>query len=462
MPVTQAADEPQRGVLAADSGGVLWVLFLFVQLPLICNPGYFSHDELEWWARADVAHWRDMPWAPWSDIAAFQYRPLTFNVWLVLAHGLAATPYLMHLAVVALGTANALLLAACVQHVGASRRGAAVAAAVFVLQPYVAYTHGWTATLADILVLGAGLLALRCVQRIGPSTRRPGLVACAFGVVALIAGALLCKESAVVLPALLLGGLYQHPRRAVVWAIIAAAALVVATYLLLRLGVILHPPHGNGAYAWAIGHVPRRAAEYLLFPFMPPMLEVGPVLLKSPARLLLATLGVVALLVSLATAGWRWPLAWLALVATSLAPVLILGTAYNQYAYLATAAAVAAVAVAWPRLTKAPRGAILIVATVATLHGAAIMQRMRAIGGVQQQFHTDLVRRLADRTSPLAVAATNPADCWLLQRFVAGVPSYRGVALAQRVRVVGCDGVAEGSAFVLMTSSGRLLDASPR
>ena len=64
----------------------LVVSLLALQLPLILNPGYFSHDELQWWARADVPSWSALPWIPWLDLSPLQYRPLTFNLWLVLAH----------------------------------------------------------------------------------------------------------------------------------------------------------------------------------------------------------------------------------------------------------------------------------------------------------------------------------------------------------------------------------------
>lgn len=450
----------RRRIPAPLDGSLLFGLLLLLQLPLICNAGYFSHDELQWWARADVASWGQLPWVPWTDIAAFQYRPLTFNLWLILAHALAAKPYLMHLAFVVLGSANALVLAACVVRAGATRRTAAVTASVFVLLPCVAYTHGWTATLADLLVLGAGLLALRLLQCIDPATTRAGVLSIAVGVVALVAVALLSKESAVVLPALLLVALYRHPRRAVVLAILTACALAVAVYLALRLGVILHTPRSAGSYAWTPTNIPRRLAEYLLFSFMPPMLEIGPVLAKSALRLALASLCVGALLLSLASAGWRWAVVWFALVATALAPVLVLGMAYDHYAYLASAAAVGAIAVAWPHMRRVARRAIAVVAAVALVHGVAVMLRVRDVGSVQQQFHTDLLQRLAERTRPLAIVPSNPADCWLPERFLAGVPSYRGVVLAGRVHLVGCGG-AVGTADVVMTARGHLLDAPP-
>ena len=53
---------------------------LILQLPLILNPGYFSHDELQWAALANAS----TP-SPWLETSAFQYRPLTFSLWMALS-----------------------------------------------------------------------------------------------------------------------------------------------------------------------------------------------------------------------------------------------------------------------------------------------------------------------------------------------------------------------------------------
>ena len=83
------------------------------------------------------------------------------------------------------------------------------------------------------------------------------------------------------------------------------------------------------------------------------------------------------------------------------------------------------------------------------------------MGSVQRQFHDDVMKQLAaDPARLLRIAPSRFSDCWLLERFVAGVPSYRGVALAGRIEVVGCAGGAVANPTLLMMPSGRLLDAS--
>jgi hypothetical protein len=434
--------------------GALFLLLL-VQWPLIFNPGYFSHDELQWWARADVASWTQLPWVSWIDIATFQFRPLTFNLWLVLAWCFASTPYLMHLLVVAAGSVNALLLGRCVAAAGASRRTGYAAALVFVLTPYAAYTHGWTATLADLLTVAAALLSLRLLQSsVGANATHDALRG--GSILALTGVALLSKESAIVLPAFLLLGLYRHPRPRHAIRIIALAAALVAIYLGLRLPVLLGTPHAGDAYAWSIANIPHRLLEYLLFPFLPPLLEVGPTLHKGLGRLIAAAACLVALQAALARMDWRWALAWIAQFVALLAPVLLLGSSYGQYAYLASVAAVGIVAVAWGRLRAPSRIALRCVAAVAIAHAGAVMWRMREVGIVQTNFYADLLAQLAATPGSVVIASADPADRWMLERFLSGVTTYRGVSIGARVHPTE----GRGDAGLIMQGDGHLLAAA--
>jgi hypothetical protein len=66
--------------LSSQPGGVALVGALLL-VPLALNPGWFSHDELQWAAFA-----RPLDGVPiaagWLEVERFQYRPLTFELWL--------------------------------------------------------------------------------------------------------------------------------------------------------------------------------------------------------------------------------------------------------------------------------------------------------------------------------------------------------------------------------------------
>lgn len=410
----------------------LAAVLLLLQLPLIVNPGYLSFDELQWWARADVPAFSDLPWRAWSDWRSFQYRPLTFNLWLVLAHMLAAHAYAMHAVFVVLGTVNALLLAACVRALGAERRIAAVAALAFVLSPYVAYTHGWTGTLADLLVLLFGLLgtlALLAPER-APAQAR----AVAFVLALLTLLALLAKESAIVLPPLwAIIALARQPRRLPM--LMVPAALIVAGYLAVRLPALWFTEAGSAGYAWSAANVPARLAEYALFPWLPPLFEVGPSLGRSLLRLVVAASCAGAVVLALLRTDWRLATAWVLACTIALAPVLVLARSFDQYAYLASAAGIGVVACCWRRCGSGARGVLLAAGAIACLHGAQIMLRMREVGAIELRFHGELVAAIANNAQPLRVDSARTADAWMLERWVGNVPSYRGTALAGRVTI---------------------------
>lgn len=440
---------------------LIGAVLLLAQLPLILNPGYLSHDELEWAARADVG-WSALPWVAWLDPSPLQYRPLTFNLWLVLAHVFAPAPKLMHLVFVLLGIANACLLARLLAQAGVRERVAQAAALVFALTPYAVYTHGWTGTLGDILTLAFGLLAAHCLQRAAIDSDRTRLVAYVAASALLIVAALLSKESAIVLPALLALVMYRERSRRSIRAGIALSAAIVVAYLLLRWPSLADSSQTDPAYAWSLRRVPARLAEYLLYPFVPPLFEISPLLSKSLPRLAAAA-GCVALLLSaLATAGWRWPTVWLAAWCAALAPVLVLATSYNHYAYLASATAVAICAAAWPLLRHPARIAMAALSAIVMLHGVIVMTRLHGVGVIQHHLYDDLLAELRSASTPLRIVPADARDAWLPGRLLRGVDAYRGVRFEGRVQFGDASHVQPGERLLWMNRDGHLrADARP-
>lgn len=435
----------------------LTLLLLLLQLPLIFNPGYISHDELEWLARADVP-WSSMPWVAWLDVSPLQFRPIAFNLWLVLAHAFGASPPLLHGVFVLIGTVNAWLLARVIEGMHVSDRVAYASGVVFALTPYTVYVHGWTGTLADLLTLLCGLVAVRCMQR-AISATRPVAIALDAAAVLLAAIALFCKESAIMLPPLLALAAMRQPWRRSSVAVLSFSTAIVYGYLALR-PVLAHGAEIDPAYAWSVANVPPRLLEYMLYPFVPPLFEIGPVLSKSALRLCGAGICVILLLGALAAAGKRWPLAWLMAVAVALGPVLLLPIAYNHYAYLAAAAAVAVCACAWDALPHRARRVILAVGAVVVVHGITVMPRLYTVGVVQRNLCEDLVAELRGSNVPLQITAADPRDAWLIDRLLRGVASYRGQSFAGRV-LGETDPIASGGRRLQMNRDGHLRTDGP-
>lgn len=389
-------------------------------------PGYFSHDELEWLGRASGSV---LTWSEWIDLSPLQWRPLTFDLWLALDQLIGDRPWLQHAVFALAGIANAWLLIRLLRKLGVSDAASLGAGAAFLWLPSVVYTHGWVATLADVICLGLLLgIALRLASRPGSA------FVDAIVVVAMTLAALASKESAVVFPALLLGLAAAGVERRRILLAIALSGFCVAIYLALRWHALFGAPNSEPIYATNLGAVPMRWLEYFLFPFVPPLLECGVALQKSLARLVLAGALHTGVCLALARIDWRWPVAYLALFTAALGPVLVLGASANHYAYLASAAVCTVVAVAWPRFDCFARGLVGAALTVALVHGIAIGLKLREIGAMQTRFFVSLAAIQNKQPGvPLRIGAQQSSDVWLLQRWLLAGKSFRGVAIADRL-----------------------------
>jgi hypothetical protein len=443
-------------------GGIVavFVLAFLGQWLLVGNPGYFSHDELQWASFAGV----DGPihWVKWLDVAAFQYRPLTFNLWLWLSRHLFDTPQAFHAVLAAWGAGNAVLLGLLSRRLGVATRPAFIGAVVFALSPYAVYVQGWVGTLADLAWVGCALLVgLLVVSRARTWVR-------VVGTMLLTLAALLAKEAAVAIPLVLAvaawlevgaaeaatadgggdssRGFRRSHREATLWAMVVSGA-VVAVYLVLRLGVLLHATGQPSQYQLDFAQAPQRWLEYLLFPFMPSVFEV----FSAGAHALRGS-GLLAMVlwIGVVVACWRtsWRLALFLVVGglAALAPVLPLPASSNQYGYGFAALGVATIAAAWPRANRWLRAAIALAAVACLWHGVNVMRTIRHVGEVQAVFSPALAEAVrAHGDAPLRLRVAPDADEWIFKRLSFDIPSYRGVPIGDRVRLVAADAPADAT-----------------
>jgi hypothetical protein len=245
---------------------IVFLIGLILQFPLVFNPGYFSHDELQWAARADVATNQQIPWVPWLDIDMYQYRPLTFNMWLWLSHLFFKRPYTFHAILVVWGSINAALLVPLARYYGVRPLPSLLGALSFALGPYALYVHGWVATIADLIVLSCILLIALIISR----TKQAITAVVAAGLFSLIG--LLSKESAIAIPALLaVAWVFDGRKRT--WMIATVfSGMVVSIYLGIRAQPLLHQPE-NTQYILSIWNLPLRWVEYQLYWIIPTLGE---------------------------------------------------------------------------------------------------------------------------------------------------------------------------------------------
>ena len=405
---------------------------LALQWPLIFNPGYFSHDELQWAALASSG----AP-SPWWDVSTFQYRPLTFSIWMALSRTLFATPMAFHAVLVSWGSLNAVLLYGVGRGFGLSRATAAAGALGFVLTPYAAYTHGWVGCLADLIWLSCALLIALFVQRV----RTPWLAACISAV--LMAMALLAKEAAFAIPALLVLAWWFDGRKPVWLAALLATGIVAAVYLGLRWDALLHAPREGSQYTLSVLNLPQRWFEYQVFAPIPPLLEISTTLRRS-GPVLVASLLWLGLLAALWRASRKLCALFLLGGIAALFPVLPLGSSWNHYAYGFAAITAMTIAAAWPQANRLGRSAILLFAALTALHGGTVMWRMQQVGRIQAVFSPALAQAI--RTHPNATLTLYPAPdakAWVFARLTHAIPAYDGVAIGERVQWVDTPALAD-------------------
>lgn len=419
--------------VAARARHAPWLVFALVLLgswPLIANPGYFSHDELQWAARAGTSG--PIPWLPWGAADTFQYRPLTFNLWLWLSRHLFAHQLAFHALLVACGAGNAAMVCALGRRFGMTAGPAISGALVFALGPFAAYTHGWIGTLGDIGWLGCALL-LGCIV-----SRWPRMPVAMIVAVVLTTLALLFKEAAVSIPALLvLAWWFDGRKRHWVAATLASAAVVVI-YLGIRVGVLLHAPREGGQYALSLAHVPLRWFEYQVFAPIPNAFETFTTLSAGIGRrVVIAALLWLVLIVVLWRSHRHAALVFVLGGVAALAPVLPLASSWNHYGYAFAAITAMAAAAAWPRAPHWGRGIIGLVGALCVLHGIGVMLVMRQVGQVQAVFSPALAAAVQKHgDAPLSLRTASDARPWIFVRLTHDISDYHGVAIGDRVKLV--------------------------
>lgn len=414
-----------------------WLVLVAVcvlHLPLVFNPGYYSHDELQWAARAAGIAGQPPAWFAWTAIDTYQYRPLTFNLWLWLSRHLFAHPFGFHVVCVAWGAANAALLASVGRRFGMAPWQAACGALAFALGPYAAYVHGWVGTLADLAWLSCALGIAWCVLA------RPRIATAIVSGLLLTTAGLLAKEAAITIPPLLATAwLFDRTRRGAWFAATCASALVVVVYLALRFDALLQPAPEGVQYVLSPWHAPLRWIEYQLFAQVPNVVETFALLkFGVDLRIVLAGLMWCVLLAALWRAGPRFVAMFLLGGVAALAAVLPLGSSWNHYGYAFAAVTAMVVASAWRTAPRWGRWTIGVFAFATLLHGFGIVWIVRQAGVAQSVFSPALARAVAAHEGDARVRLVIAPDAryWVFHRLVHEIPSYRGVAIGDRVGIV--------------------------
>jgi hypothetical protein len=410
---------------------LLLAVALLLQLPLIFNPGYYSHDELQWASWSFGRAFEQVPWARLVDVDTFQYRPLTFNVWMLLSFAFFDAPYLMHAACALFAIANVLLLRAWLGQLGIPARAVFIACTGWLINPYAMQTHGWVGTIADLLWVMFALIAIVAVNRVAASklATAPRCMAAFALALTLTALSLLSKEGALVLPAAFVFAAFAPRQRGTQVAAAAGSTLAVGLYLALRLQVILAGSAATTAYSIHDADPLARWIEYMIFPAILERAEPRALLLQSFGLREWGSIVLVSLLTLLIfmQRGWRLGVLWLAAPLAALVPVLPLGFSMSHYAYGASVAGAAVLAVAATGFNRFARALLAAWLLLTAFHGLQIADKTRDAGVMQHRLGSDVnALRVAQPERRLRIRAEHLKHQPNL-RTLHEVPNYLGI-----------------------------------
>ncbi len=330
------------GGWARPVAALLAITFV-AHLLVLANPGFFSHDE---WQRIDhieaTGLWdyvRQYGAVKAGPDFGFPVRPVGFVQQGLSSLFMADWPVVAHLVDVLLHAAVTLLLLPVLLRAGLDRRRSIAVAAVFAIAPLGVFSTAWVGASFERWYVFFGLGAAYGFLRLVREGAKPGWLALVF---ASSAGAILSKESAIMLPAALVVLFHSQwstttealkPRAALLG--LVAASLPVLAYLLVRLPALEASfGGGGGPYSPSIANLPSNALLYLAQPFMPGAVELvsAPLLPRWQWWFALSAHGVL-----LAAIAWRFGLlpllSYLAAYFVFLAPVMMLSFAGAHYLY---------------------------------------------------------------------------------------------------------------------------------
>jgi hypothetical protein len=378
------------------------------QILIVGNPGYFNADEIETLERVsgDI-DFGAIPFSWFLGDESLFFRPLGYNGFLLVQWLFGSVPQCVHLvSAVTHLLSTWLVLILCRTWTG--EKGARWVAALFCLSPTSVHAVAWMAAIYDRHALLLVLLALLfCRIHLNRRLGRLAVIG-AFGVVGCQALALMCKEVAIVLPALI--GLDAYARRRLQGALPIIIALVVGLLVFVgwRLGVRPDVAPDSG-YAIGLGvNNVLNAATFYCYPFSPELRVGWPEMGKiGPAAIgfVLSSAFVYALYRVL---GWRPASMILTAAVLPLLPVLPLMKAEGQYLYATSA--FLAFGLGWT-VRECVRCGFLVrwmtrcLAAVFVLHGI----------GVQAQYWADgvMTRSTLDSLRPLVRTSTRIEPIWI-------------------------------------------------
>lgn len=352
-------DSPCRAVVA------VFAFVLVANIAVVATPGFRSHDELQMYFFAKqygleryleifgkIVHTTNfgVPMRPLGRIVSG----------VALYYFLPNYPFLIQLVDVSLHGLVAILLYVCVRRWTHDGHAALIASLLFAASPLTMLAVGWPGAVYDPLYvmfsIAAVVAGLAFVDEQEVRWKRRVYIVIVGGSSTL---ALLSKETAVVIPLLLVAGLliarWEEMKQHAFWdgvKVCFVAVVPVILYMLWRSDALIGSLGETAAPSYRIspGNVSVNAIAYFFFPFTIPVVEVHTYKLAAAGALTIGVIAQLTLMVLIARYfRWKGAIAYALLYFIPLLPVLPISSLGSHYLYGSGAVMAGAMAAVWVR-----------------------------------------------------------------------------------------------------------------
>ena len=247
----------------------------------------------------------------WDEL----FRPTLFVVWRGLAAVSDSTAAWLHLLNIVLHGLNAAMVAGVTSRMGLPN-WSVVAGMLFLVFPAAVEAVAWPAGLQDVLMTTFVLVFLLVTLR-EPRGRITSLIAAA-----LVAAALLTKETAICAPIVALCLSLPYKRWRTTWPTLALSVAVVASFLAIRLMLLPLPPtYRSIPDRYTVKELLVRPFQTLLVPLRDVEVQALPIVALALAAVVVVALSAAAAKWSGSTAAFHMSLAATSVILASVAPV---------------------------------------------------------------------------------------------------------------------------------------------
>lgn len=431
---------------------VLFIVAITIisHLGIVANPGFYSHDE---WDKFDHVHARGLldfieaygRVIPGTEFG-FPVRPLGFIQQGISSIWMQTAPLISHFFDVLLHAMIAIVIFLALSAIGSGLGMPLAASLIFTVSPLATTATGWPAASFDqwyvLFVCLTCWIAYKCVASSITPLRALGLFASA-------GGAILSKETAVILPAAVvltmsIAFMLKPKERAFPFAsaalVLVLVTLPLAAYLAVRWPALQATlaGHSHAAYTPSLGSIRQNLVAYFVFPFLPSKSEMAAPLMASAIAVSLAAALHLLLIVGVwFYAGYRYAVIYILAYIMFIAPVLTLSQPAAHYIYGSAVPQAIALGFVLHRSWQKQHRAVWLAGAVGMLvmiaHMLMIQQRLYRDGVCQAAFFVSLDARLSAELSQQAqlviISPERKSRPWVGQR-----------ALHDRVRFSGEQG----------------------